>query len=203
MLRHLRGDGDASCSHIKEGNRRALCAGNAGVVLGGFTKGRKRHEKVRHNGVGNENFALGFPRTHRMAKMREGGIFYHRLLPSRGRQGDISLWEGDPPASMVFPPYRGSFLILQLPGVSHPFWGVVWAFSSLYPSSATYSPHFHAGPYGGAGGLEDAAGCSLCSLKGILGCRGAERCLETPRHPTGCQGSDVEGCSAWWGWTTR
>lgn len=107
MLRHLRGDGDASCSHIKKGNRRALCAGNAGVVPGGFTKGRKRHEKVRHNGVGNENFALGFPRTHRMAKMREGGIFYHRLLPSRGRQGDMSLWEGDPPRPQWFSPRIG------------------------------------------------------------------------------------------------
>jgi len=68
------GDGDTSCSRIKKGEQRSSvsrqrrgCAGE-----GGSQKAGNAAKKVGHNGVGNENFALGFPRTHPMGKMGRG-----------------------------------------------------------------------------------------------------------------------------------
>ena len=102
----------------------------------------------------------------------------------------VHWWEGDPPHPQIFSlrAQRGFF-----PSVGVHFWchgslecfipfigvffGVFWRLSipSIFqPLCTPVRP-----PYRGAQGLEDAAGCTLCDLGGILGCTEAGECCWT------------------------
>ena len=59
----------------KEGEQKGSVRRQRRSCAEGVHKRQETPRKVWHNGVGNENFALGFPRTHPMGKMKGGNIF--------------------------------------------------------------------------------------------------------------------------------
>lgn len=110
----------------KEGEQKSSVRRQCRGCAGGLHKRQETPRKVWYNGVGNENFALGFPWTHPMGKMRGGNIFSPVVAKSWETGWHSSFTGGKvtplnpPTARRWFPPspFWGSFLVLKLPEVS-------------------------------------------------------------------------------------
>lgn len=138
----------------KEGEQRSSvrrqrrdCAG-----AGGAHKRQETPRKVWHNGVGNENFALGFPRIHPMGEMGRGGISrfgakswetgWHSSVTG-GKVTPPPPQKKNPPSDGFLPPFWGSFLVAQLFGESYPVLGGCCGFLKSLSIHSIFRPPLH------------------------------------------------------------